>query len=257
MKKIYFLIVVMFLSGHLLMAQSLYLPVSSTSEPAREAYFRALASLEHANLEQYTELMDKAIQEDPNFFMAYAHRATGHTSFKQYDKAQEFISRGLETPATNLTPAEQIMRNAMVMLQKSPEANPIAYFDELVATYPKTVQAYDLRATVSYWISGDKNEALKDIRKMIRLSPQHAGGQNMLGYSYMDLDKMKRAKRAFEAYIRLAPDQANPYDSMGDYYMKVKDYETSAKFYEKAASMGMIASKERAEKARSMIGKKE
>ena len=60
-------------------------------------------------------------------------------------------------------------------------------------------------------------------------------------------------KKYFKKYISVARTEANAYDSMAEYYMTVEDYKKSAKFYDKAASMGMQSSKERADKARSMM----
>ena len=74
--------------------------------------------------------------------------------------------------------------------------------------------------------------------------------QPMLGYIYLGKKEMDKAKAAFEKYIALAPNEGNAYDSMAEYYMINEDYAKSAEYYEKAAGMGMVGAKERAEKAR-------
>lgn len=66
---------------------------------------------------------------------------------------------------------------------------------------------------------------------------------------------MKKAKAALEKYITLLPNEANPYDSMAEYYMINKEYAKSAEYYDKAGEMGMAGAKERAEKAREMMSK--
>jgi Tfp pilus assembly protein PilF len=74
-----------------------------------------------------------------------------------------------------------------------------------------------------------------------------------MGYLYMEKKDMEKAKAALEKYIALAPKEANAYDSMAEYYMNNKEYAKSAEYYDKAVAMGMTDSKERADKARSMI----
>ncbi|NBC08846.1 MAG: hypothetical protein GVY26_16770 [Bacteroidetes bacterium] len=69
----------------------------------------------------------------------------------------------------------------------------------------------------------------------------------------MALGEMGKAKAAFEKYLELAPDEANAYDSMGEYYMVAKDYAKSAEHYDRAVELGMEDSKERAEKARAAL----
>ncbi len=253
MKKTFLVLLLFVFSAHVLLAQTFLLPVSCKSESAKASYRKALENMQHANFEAYTEHIDKAMQEDPTFLMAYAHRALTHISFNQHDKAKQYIQKGLEAPSTGLTSAEHILRKVLVLLDQNPKADPTALFNELVQTYPRTPQAYEMRGVVSYFITKDNAASLKDIKKIVNLSPYYAGGQNMLGYNYMAMGNMKKAKKAFEAYIRMAPEEANPYDSMGEYYMNLKDYTKSAEFYEKAAALGMVDAQEKATKARAMI----
>jgi tetratricopeptide (TPR) repeat protein len=57
---------------------------------------------------------------------------------------------------------------------------------------------------------------------------------NFLGYEYISLGKMQKAKEALENYIKYTPDAANPYDSMGEFYLIQKQYDQSIEMYEKA-----------------------
>jgi len=123
----------------------------------------------------------------------------------------------------------------------------------LTEAYPKTCQAHELAATSAYWISEDSKAAAQHLVHLLELRPAYGGGYNMLGYNYMALGEMYQAKAAFEKYLELAPDEANAYDSMGEYYMVNKDYAKSAEYYDRAAAMGMEPAKERAEKAREAL----
>ena len=85
------------------------------------------------------------------------------------------------------------------------------------------------------------------------MRPGYGGGYNSLGYSYMAIEEMDKAKAAFEKYIELAPNEPNAYDSMGEYYMAAKDYARSAEHYDRAVALGMEGSKAGAEKARAVL----
>jgi len=54
---------------------------------------------------------------------------------------------------------------------------------------------------------------------------------------YSGQGKMEESKKAFERQIELAPDLANPYDSMGDYYLEQKDNANAKKYFQKAISI--------------------
>jgi tetratricopeptide (TPR) repeat protein len=47
---------------------------------------------------------------------------------------------------------------------------------------------------------------------------------------------MEKAKAALEKYIKFTPDAANPYDSMGEFYLQQKQYDPSIEMYKKALS---------------------
>jgi len=69
----------------------------------------------------------------------------------------------------------------------------------------------------------------------------------MLGYAYMDKGDLENAGKVLQEQVRLAPGLANPYDSMGDYYLTVGDSESALKYFEKSASMGLTASTTKAD----------
>ena len=123
----------------------------------------------------------------------------------------------------------------------------------LTDAYPGTAQAHDLAAVSASWISKDSKVAIQHLQRLLELRPEYGGGYNSLGYSYMALGEMGKAKAAFEKYLELAPEEPNAYDSMGEYYMVAKDYAKSAEHYDRAVELGMEDSKERAEKARAAL----
>lgn len=81
------------------------------------------------------------------------------------------------------------------------------------------------------------------------------GAYNLMGYAYLRSGNLPRAKAMFEQYIAAAPKAANPYDSMGDYYLAVEDYEAAATHFEKAAAMNpeQPIHAKKAKQARAMI----
>ena len=57
---------------------------------------------------------------------------------------------------------------------------------------------------------------------------------NILGYKYMADDNMEAAKSTFEKYIEAYKTGYNPYDSMGEYYLKQADSTLARQYYSKA-----------------------
>lgn len=252
MKKL-FLFAVLILSISSLRAQGYFLPVSTTSEEANKNYQAAVLSTQHADISSYRELMVKALESDPEFFMALAHRGLGSLNATNPDFPKENIKKALAVSEDKLTGSEKIIRKAMVLLIDDLKTDITGVIKELQVAYPNTPQAYDLGLFINYFYKKDYAEAIKNGEMLVKLAPEMGGGYNMLGYANMEAGNMKEAKSYFKKYIKKFPDEPNTYDSMGEYYMNVKDYKNSAKYYQKAADMGLETSQERADEAKKLM----
>lgn len=76
---------------------------------------------------------------------------------------------------------------------------------------------------------------------------------NIMGYISMEKGEMDQAKQAFEKAIKVAPHLANPLDSMGEYYMKVEEYDKAIEYFQKAYDKDPVnaaSSKQKIEKAK-------
>lgn len=230
-----------------------FLPVSTTSDEAKQNYQAAVMSVQHADFNSYGELMRKALENDPEFFMALAHRGLGSLNAQNPDFPKGNITKALSVSEDKLTGSEKILRKALVMLNQDLKSDITGVVKELQSAYPTIAQAYDLGLFVNYFYKKDFAEAVKNGEMLVKLAPNHGGGYNMLGYANMEAGDMKAAKKSFEKYIKKFPEEANPYDSMGEYYMKMKDYKNSAKYYQIAADKGLETSQALADEAKSMM----
>jgi tetratricopeptide (TPR) repeat protein len=79
--------------------------------------------------------------------------------------------------------------------------------------------------------------------------PEQGGVNNMMGYKYMAVGNMEKAKQHFEIYARANADVPNAYDSYGEYYLNAGDTAMAKEMYMKAyeTDTNWTVSKERAE----------
>ncbi|MCF0069575.1 tetratricopeptide repeat protein [Dyadobacter sp. CY261] len=230
-------------------AQDFYLPVSSKSKTAIASLHRASELYSNIHFKEGKVELDKAMAEDPNFFMAHIYAV-------QYaSKAEKpaLIDKTLALDATNLNEAEKIMRGLIVKWHEDSTAKAAETMNALIAAYPETPQALEWASLHSFYTDKNLDGALDYSEKLAKMSPKYAPNYNILGYLYMEKKEMDKAKAAFEKYISLAPKEPNTYDSMAEFYLENKDYAKSAEYYDKAAAMGLPGAKERADKARAMI----
>ena len=239
-------------SSGLATAQQFLLPVSSASQPAKAAYYKAADLASNSRIPEARAQLDSALKADPTFFMAYVSMIFNTSG----EKKAGLINKALALDAGKLTKAEKILREQLVKWQADPKAKAGQTMTALVAAYPKNPQAYEWATQRAVYTDKDTAAALAYTQKLAQVNPKFAPNYNNMGYMYMYTQQMDKAKVAFEQYIAHAPQEANAYDSMGEYYMNVKDYAKSAEYYDKATAMGYTVSKERAEKARAMMSAK-
>ena len=230
-------------------AQDFYLPVSSTSKTAIASLHRASELYANVHFKEGKAELDKALAEDPNFFMAYVYAV-------QYGSKAErpaLIDKALALDATKLNEAEKIMRKWIVNWKADSTAKATETMKALVAAYPKTPQALEWASLHSFYTDKNLDNGLDYALKLAKMSPKFSPNYNTIGYLYMQKKDMDKAKAAFEKYLSLAQKEPNAYDSMGEFYMENKEYAKSAEYYDKAVTMGMADAKVRADKARFMI----
>ena len=72
------------------------------------------------------------------------------------------------------------------------------------------------------------------IKRGMKRWPYMAAFHNLMGYRLMQKEDMEGALAHFQLQTRLLPDAANPWDSLGDYYVEAGNTEEARKAFEKA-----------------------
>ncbi|MRS01927.1 tetratricopeptide repeat protein [bacterium] len=222
------------------------MPVTTSSKEALASYNEAFRYFEDVDLPKGTELLQKALTEDPDFFMANYYMAlmsmTNEEKFKSYGNAAVNCK-------AKLSEAEKLIKSTMVALLEKKDADVTETGEKIVEMYPKDIYAYWVLLNLQD-IAGDTNGYHSTLLKALEITPNPAPVYNMLGYSYMRLNQNDKAEEAFDKYIQLAPDNPNVYDSKGDFYMNIKEYEKAYDAYMKSNSLNPAWGLSKAKKAK-------
>jgi len=249
MKNLFLSLIILFSGLIHATAQDFYLPSSSKSKKAVKSMHKASELYANVHIEKGNEVIKQVLDGDPNLFLAYVYAV----QWANEATRPPLLEKALAVDAKNFNEAENILRNMLENIQKDPAYKPTDDMLALVQAYPKTPQAAEWAALHSFYSSGDVEAGLKYAQQVVEMSPKYAPIYNNIGYMYMQKNEMNLAKTALEKYIALAPKESNAYDSMGEFYAINKDYAKAAEHYDKAAEMGLVDAKERADKARSMM----
>lgn len=259
MKKQFFIslaIFFLFLSFSTSQAQekSKEMQPTSSSEKAVDFYQQSMRAAENAELDKSIDLLDKALEKDPDFFMAHFQRAFFALFFGNREQFEKHAENAI-TVDKDLNNAEQLLKDALINLKKDQTANLTDTGKKLVEMYPEDKNSYYILATFQNR-NKDYKEAAKTYRKGLKVTDNPAPFYNLLGYTYLRDGQMKKAEKAFDKYIGLEPHHPNPYDSKGDYYMQSQEYEKAYDSYMKAHALNSEWSLDKAEKAKEMMNER-
>ncbi len=224
------------------------MPVTTASETAYTLYNQAMNAYEDVYLALFRKLMSDALEEDPDFFMANYQLAMYFKYFQNENRFMEYGEKAVSC-RSELSNAELLLKDAISKLLDNPKTDVTDIGRELVELYPDDVNSYLQLATFQVF-SGDFEGQVSTMRSALDITENKGFLYNGLGYAYMNLDRNDEAAAAFDKYIELIPNHPNPYDSKGDYYMKIKDYGKAYESYMRAHEIDTLWSFDKAMKAK-------
>ncbi len=226
------------------------IPVTTKSEKALELYREASDAMKDVYIPEAMGLLNQALEEDPDFFMAAYDLATMNFYFGNDAEFNKYARQAVASEAA-LSDGEEIMREMLKKLMEDQDADITGLGNQLVELYPEDPTAYSQLA-FAQMMNDDYEGVVETLIKTLEITEDSAGIYNSLGYAYMEMEQFDNARSVLDKYIEMEPDLPNPYDSKGDYYMKIEDYGNAYESYMKAYSIDSTWSLNKALKAREL-----
>ena len=124
------------------------------------------------------------------------------------------------------------------------------FFNELIETIMNKSRAgFGLSNRTSVSVSNNPKEMLTSVMTAV-------GEVSSIAYADQFLrlfDEMDLAKETLQEQVRRQSGKANPYDSLGDYYLAVNDNSMALKYFEQSAMMGLKASESKVDSLKSLL----
>ena len=139
------------------------IPVTTESEIARTMYLEAGKYFEKVYISQAVELLERALDEDPAFFMAAYGLATHHLFAEEKGEFLTYAEQALHSNLP-LSTGETLLKAALQMLYKDQQADVAEYGKELVRRYPYDPDAY-FHLSFFQEISGDRTGQIETLLK--------------------------------------------------------------------------------------------
>jgi tetratricopeptide (TPR) repeat protein len=100
--------------------------------------------------------------------------------------------------------ADLLMSRAVAAVNARDFPLAIEILDRIVVLEPKWAEAWNKRATV-FFMMGDYERAVVDVRETLALEPRHFGAWSGLGIIFQAIDDNKRALEAFRKALAIHP----------------------------------------------------
>ena len=224
---------------------------TSESEEARNAFNIGMWQLYNLEWEQAGQSFSSAIELDESFALAYAMRARTNYFLQNQGKVAEDLDIAVSM-AINASPEEKKMIMALSNDNNLGTNSFNQVVERLVRKYPDSsfLRFETIFATIND-IGPDM--ILRRGKDLIEMNPNFTPALNIMGYAYLQKDNLDLAKATFQEQVRRQSGKANPYDSLGDYYLAENNNEMALRYFEQSSMMGLKASESKVDSLKALI----
>lgn len=210
----------------------------SDNPEANALYKEGTQDLEAFRLQAAITKLDQALELDPLFAEAAISRAFAKGRLGRIPEYLQEVSLA-DSLVTGILDGDRRMI-AELRLSGEKASRYFAIRDSLVETlqdrhpeniYVMLAQAYNVA------MSGSVEEQRQAWLGILEVDPNYAGAYNLLGYLELNQGNFKQAIEYLQRYAFLAPEDANPHDSLGEVYMVIGEYEKAETEFRTSVTM--------------------
>ena len=207
-------------------------PITTSSKPALKVFLKGRDLLEKLRGSEGRDFFAKAVALDPDFAMAHLYlaqtAATPSDLFPALRRAVELAER--------VSPGEAHVIRAFEASVDSQPAVQREHLEALVKAFPEDERGFYQLGNFFYGRQ-EWPEAIAAYEKAIHVNPGFSPAYNQLGYSLRNLGRLDEASRVFRTYMKLVPDEPNPYDSHAELLLLMGKHQDAIAEYQKALAV--------------------
>ena len=197
---------------------------TTKSDAAKEFAMNGADHYMNAEFERSYNDFSTALGLDPDFTVALVFM----TNLTTGETRKAYAQKALKS-AANKTDGEKLF--ASTVDEKNTTESRREIWGKLHAMFPDGA----MLANIYVQTRATPDEQFAAAQDFIKKFPDQPSMYNTIAYYYM-LNKKDNtlAKQNFEKYISMYPDGSNPYDSMGEFYLRTSDTTNAEKYYKLA-----------------------
>ena len=212
--------------------------LSSSSLEAYRLYSEGVQAHMNTRWEDAQRLLERAVAIDPAFAEAYLQLASVN-SFRRYPALRRDYLRKATEYSERLSERQRLLLEVETAREAGYAANAARALDKLLAAFPDVEDAYAIATFIYEPMSGihDSEKSLRITASGAARLPMSQATRNIHGYNLLAAGRYREALSEFEAYARLAPREANPYDSLAEAFLVMGMPEKAIESYTRALTI--------------------
>lgn len=185
-------------------------------------------------IDTFLELIDKALSLEPlkfNQMKILQMQASILNGMKEHEESIKAIDKAIELIPTQLN---LYTMKIYVLTTAKKEFEALELIDELVKQHPQLKYMLYLQKSFIYFQTKKYDEALEFIDELLKLKPKDIRVVNNKALFLVYLDKKEEAIKTAEYLVSLNPKLGNSYDTYGEVFMVLGEYENAITKYKEA-----------------------
>jgi tetratricopeptide (TPR) repeat protein len=196
------------------------------------------ADLHAYRFQAAVEKLGRSLEEDPSLAEASISRTMAFLTLRERNNMKRELARADSLTETLRDDQRRLV--AQLRLGTLPESRYYAMrdsvYDLLLKRTPNDIYVLEVEAERAKQ-EGDPEKAASVWRRILDGNPNYAKAYNELGYIELNRGNYDLAIEHMQKYAFLAPNLANPHDSLGDVYRVLGRYEEAEAEYQAAVRM--------------------
>ena len=198
--------------------------VTTASPEAYQLYLKGVDLNQNLYFEEAKDFLEKAIELDNEFAMAYLNLFYSYEGSGEYIKSRQMIEKAALLKDYVSEREALIIEITKNRGEEQDQALADSLSDELYQKYPKSLEAHLYKARIAVR-ENDTEAAIEFYNNVLDIDENYAPIYNILGYMYAGLNRYDEAIDNLKKYAEKAPGKVNPYDSLGEILNRVGRYE--------------------------------
>ncbi|HEX7878327.1 MAG TPA: tetratricopeptide repeat protein [Candidatus Eisenbacteria bacterium] len=209
--------------------------VTTASSQARRYYDDGIEAIRKFYDNEARTAWMMALEEDPHLAMAMVRLGRLAHDLADDEGALDWYRRATIEEA-RVTDRERLEIRLLGADLEGRESDERALEDELIRRFHDDADVLILAAN-QHLSEGRPDEALSELQRAEEIDPARTDVWNLLGYARSELGSWPEAEDAFERYVFVHEQQANPHDSLGEFYLRTGRYRKALAQFETACEI--------------------